>query len=358
MRAVGLLRAGLDDDLALKHAGRLVGDDVPVEFAALGRAARRERRTSVVSAWRRPSSRTRPPSAIFALSPSSRAKICRRTSAPPATNAKASSSALGAETRDLAFEMQARRRRRSRRHGRSARPREVDLRQGVALALGARADEASRRTGARAGAKRDGEARIDRRARRRRQAMDDFDARPACTPASIATAQAGVSAKASAKHRRRLAASAALRWRARAGDARGRRRRTVAATKRPSTSTSRDRPAALAREQAIARGLDRRGVGRARRAARRSPARTQDRCSARLRRAASAGPPPRSGGTAARGRRAARRASAANCSASVVSAAVLAMARCSGHAVLTRRPRRSRDSRCARAPAPARGRRS
>ena len=50
--AVGLLRVRLDDHLALEHAGRLVGDDMPVEFAAL--AARRgvddlERRVGVAA---------------------------------------------------------------------------------------------------------------------------------------------------------------------------------------------------------------------------------------------------------------------------------------------------------------------
>ena len=94
MRAVGLLRARLDDHLALIDAGRLVGDDVAEEFAAL--AVRRGVATSsVVSAWRAPVEQRRGRRARSSrCSPGSRAKICRRASAPPATSANESNSRL------------------------------------------------------------------------------------------------------------------------------------------------------------------------------------------------------------------------------------------------------------------------
>ena len=80
--AIGLLRVRLADHLALLDAGRFVGDDVPVVFAPLPARGGVLDDGRVVSAWRLPCSRLRPPSAIFAPGSSCRTKICRRTRPP------------------------------------------------------------------------------------------------------------------------------------------------------------------------------------------------------------------------------------------------------------------------------------
>ncbi len=95
--AVGLLRAGPDDDLALEHAGRRRRPRCGGRIRGSRRCGAAWTTSSVVSAWWRPSSKSEAAERRFAPA---RRRAWRKSAAarapPPATKPKASSSALSA----------------------------------------------------------------------------------------------------------------------------------------------------------------------------------------------------------------------------------------------------------------------
>ena len=174
--AVGLLRARLDDHFALEDADRLVGDDVAVEFAALAAwgGVHHLQRGVGVAAPVEQAQASKPDPRPLAFEDGEGLPPHQRAAGDEAETVE--SRALG-EPHDLTFDMEARRVLDQGDMGGGRAGREVEPGRDMALRAGAGADEAFDDDGARVGAKREGEARIDRLRAVGAATMNDLDRR-------------------------------------------------------------------------------------------------------------------------------------------------------------------------------------